>query len=177
MYVRGVLKKCYWHIPWNALGSEALASLMGTVSFWIIFLWILHPGSLWLMELSPYKMTCQAGSNMRFSTSQTWQFRMEELMGVICLVHWLCCILVWFSKIHPISWCHAMMYFQRFQLFKLFNGDNWCRYNFKEDGEKCNLQEIGPRFTMKCRRALSWIDVMWGDCLENAINIAICIDT
>eukprot|EP00927_Polykrikos_kofoidii_P085589 TRINITY_DN9349_c0_g1_i1.p1 TRINITY_DN9349_c0_g1~~TRINITY_DN9349_c0_g1_i1.p1 ORF type:complete len:337 (-),score=69.02 TRINITY_DN9349_c0_g1_i1:189-1199(-) len=25
------------------------------------------------------------------------------------------------------------------------------RYNFKENGEKCKLQEIGPRFTLKCR--------------------------
>mmetsp|Transcript_17061 Transcript_17061/g.40396 ORF Transcript_17061/g.40396 Transcript_17061/m.40396 type:complete len:119 (-) Transcript_17061:26-382(-) len=25
------------------------------------------------------------------------------------------------------------------------------RYVFKEDGTKCKLQEIGPRFTMKCR--------------------------
>eukprot|EP00429_Kryptoperidinium_foliaceum_P075445 CAMPEP_0176224900 /NCGR_PEP_ID=MMETSP0121_2-20121125/21490_1 /TAXON_ID=160619 /ORGANISM="Kryptoperidinium foliaceum, Strain CCMP 1326" /LENGTH=407 /DNA_ID=CAMNT_0017564163 /DNA_START=90 /DNA_END=1314 /DNA_ORIENTATION=+ len=25
------------------------------------------------------------------------------------------------------------------------------RYNFKDDGTKCKLQEIGPRFTMKCR--------------------------
>jgi len=25
------------------------------------------------------------------------------------------------------------------------------RYNFKEDGTKCKLQEIGPRFTLKCR--------------------------
>lgn len=25
------------------------------------------------------------------------------------------------------------------------------RYNFKDDGEKCKLQEIGPRFTLKCR--------------------------
>lgn len=25
------------------------------------------------------------------------------------------------------------------------------RYNFKDNGEKCKLQEIGPRFTLKCR--------------------------
>lgn len=25
------------------------------------------------------------------------------------------------------------------------------RYNFKDDGTKCKLQEIGPRFTLKCR--------------------------
>ncbi|CAJ1380906.1 unnamed protein product [Effrenium voratum] len=25
------------------------------------------------------------------------------------------------------------------------------RYNFSEEGTKCKLQEIGPRFTMKCR--------------------------
>jgi len=25
------------------------------------------------------------------------------------------------------------------------------RYNFKDEGEKCKLQEIGPRFTLKCR--------------------------
>lgn len=47
------------------------------------------------MEFSPYKMTCQVGSDMRFSTYQTWQFRMEELMGVIDV--WCTDVTFWYG--------------------------------------------------------------------------------
>ena len=66
----------------------------GYCIFLDFFLWIPHPGSLWLMELSPYKID-MPGRFQHAILNLTWQFRMEELMGVIDV--WCTDVAFWYG--------------------------------------------------------------------------------